>query len=191
MASSIVSTTIDETFPVAGRDNDSQGFRDNFFVIKQNFQAAKTEIEDLQDGVARVDTNNNFNLNNITEATLLASPLTVNTTYNTGVVTPTVSLSWEEGYVYVIRATTDHTLILGDFPNNKYCQMRIVLFSNAASDRQITFSGGTMKTGNWPAGPVGFTNGIVIGSSVNPIIVDAFTYDGGLNIFLQYVGTFS
>jgi len=34
MASSIVTTGIDATYPVAGQDNDSQGFRDNFSQIK-------------------------------------------------------------------------------------------------------------------------------------------------------------
>lgn len=189
MASSIVSTTIDENFPVAGRDNDSQGFRDNFFIIKQNFESAKSEIEDLQSGVARVDTNNNFNLNNINEATLLATPLTVNTTYNSGLTVASANLSWEEGYVHVVRGTTDHTLTLADFPNNKYCQMRIILFSNSTADRQFTFAGGSLKTDdNWPAG---LTYGVIVGSNLNPIVVDAFTFDGGLNIFLKYVGDFS
>ena len=32
MASSLSPTSIDATFPVAGQDNDSQGFRDNFTI---------------------------------------------------------------------------------------------------------------------------------------------------------------
>ena len=48
MASQIVYDSIDVTFPVAGKDNDSQGFRDNFTVIHDNFQYAKGEIEALQ-----------------------------------------------------------------------------------------------------------------------------------------------
>ncbi len=32
MASNITTTNLDENFPVAGRDNDSQGFRDNFSI---------------------------------------------------------------------------------------------------------------------------------------------------------------
>ena len=51
MASSINITNIDVTFPIAGQDNDSQGFRDNFFNTNQNFVEAKAEIEDLQDNV--------------------------------------------------------------------------------------------------------------------------------------------
>ena len=38
---------IDGTYPVAGQDNDSQGFRDNFTNTKNNFIYTKQEIEDL------------------------------------------------------------------------------------------------------------------------------------------------
>ena len=48
MASSINPNNIDTTYPVAGQDNDSQGFRDNFTNIKSNFEYAETEIDDLQ-----------------------------------------------------------------------------------------------------------------------------------------------
>ena len=39
MASNINSTGVDATFPIAGQDNDSQGFRNNFNTIKNNFTA--------------------------------------------------------------------------------------------------------------------------------------------------------
>ena len=48
MASNINTTTINTTYPVAGQDNDSQGFRDNFANTNSNFIEAKTEIEDVQ-----------------------------------------------------------------------------------------------------------------------------------------------
>lgn len=51
MSSRIVPTNIDGTFPVAGQDNSSQGFRDNFTNIKNNFTFARNEISDLQDNV--------------------------------------------------------------------------------------------------------------------------------------------
>ena len=51
MASSINANNIDGTYPIAGQDNDSQGFRDNFTNIKTNFTNAKSEIEDLQSKV--------------------------------------------------------------------------------------------------------------------------------------------
>jgi hypothetical protein len=48
MASNINPNNIDGTYPVAGQDNNSQGFRDNFTNTKSNFQYAEDEINDLQ-----------------------------------------------------------------------------------------------------------------------------------------------
>ena len=48
MASNINPTNINITYPIAGQDNDTQGFRDNFSNIKNNFLVAATEISALQ-----------------------------------------------------------------------------------------------------------------------------------------------
>jgi len=48
MASQINPNNIDGTYPVAGQDNNTQGFRDNFTNIKLNFQFARNEISALQ-----------------------------------------------------------------------------------------------------------------------------------------------
>lgn len=48
MASSITTTNIDTAYPVAGQDNDSQGFRDNFTNLKTALDTAKSEISDLE-----------------------------------------------------------------------------------------------------------------------------------------------
>jgi hypothetical protein len=48
MSSNINPNNIDGTYPVAGQDNNSQGFRDNFTNTKTNFQFAADEINDLQ-----------------------------------------------------------------------------------------------------------------------------------------------
>jgi hypothetical protein len=48
MTSAINPNDIDGTYPIAGQDNNSQGFRDNFTNTKTNFQYAANEITDLQ-----------------------------------------------------------------------------------------------------------------------------------------------
>ena len=48
MASDINPNLIDGAYPVAGQDNNSQGFRDNFTNTRTNFQYAEDEINDLQ-----------------------------------------------------------------------------------------------------------------------------------------------
>ena len=81
MASNINSNDIDANYPVAGQDNDSQGFRDNFNTIKTSLATAKTEITSLQDNTAKTNTSNDFNGNNIQEANLIS---TTEQTYPTG-----------------------------------------------------------------------------------------------------------
>lgn len=48
MASLVNPSNINGNFPIAGQDNDSQGFRDNFTNIRNNFTYIKSEVEDLQ-----------------------------------------------------------------------------------------------------------------------------------------------
>lgn len=48
MTSQINPNNIDGAYPVAGQDNNSQGFRDNFTNTINNFQYAADEITDLQ-----------------------------------------------------------------------------------------------------------------------------------------------
>lgn len=51
MASLVNPFNINGNYPIAGQDNDSQGFRDNFTNIKNNFIFIKQEVEDLQSKV--------------------------------------------------------------------------------------------------------------------------------------------
>jgi hypothetical protein len=48
MPSNVNPYNINGQYPIAGQDNDSQGFRDNFTNIRTNLAFAKAEIEDLQ-----------------------------------------------------------------------------------------------------------------------------------------------
>ena len=192
MASSIVSTTIDENFPVAGRDNDSQGFRDNFSVIKNNFAFAKAEIEDLQSGTARLDDDNNFDGNRITEAVLLAVQKETNLTYSNLANTDpalTIPVSYLSGHVHVIKAQANKTINFTDIPTSEYSEIRLFLTANGSP---ITYSfaapaGGSIKTdGNvvWTGSTISVT------SADNPIIIDICTYNG-LTLYFKYVGIFS
>jgi len=64
MTSSINPNNIDGTYPVAGQDNDSQGFRDNFTATKTNFNYAASEITDLQNKAVLKSALNGTTLNN-------------------------------------------------------------------------------------------------------------------------------
>jgi hypothetical protein len=80
MPSQVTPNNINQNFPIAGVDNNSQGFRDNFTGTKNNFTILKREIEDLQDkvvvkapltyGSTPTVTSNNFNNNQISSVVL-------------------------------------------------------------------------------------------------------------------------
>jgi hypothetical protein len=79
MSSQINPNNIDGTYPIAGQDNDSQGFRDNFTNIKSNFSYASAEITDLQNkailktALTGTTLNNNMNNNIISNVQLLGA----------------------------------------------------------------------------------------------------------------------
>jgi len=74
MASNINPNNIDTAYPIAGQDNDSQGFRDNFTNIKTNFEYAESEIDDLQSKVLLKSALTGTTLDNDLNGALLENP---------------------------------------------------------------------------------------------------------------------
>ena len=64
------SSNINTTYPIAGQDNDTQGFRDNFSNIKNSLTAAATEITDIQNLAAFTNQTSNFQYNIVQNPTL-------------------------------------------------------------------------------------------------------------------------
>jgi hypothetical protein len=63
MASLINPSNIDVTYPIAGQDNDTQGFRTNYQNIKNNFIVAAGEITAIQSNVATLQSQTYANTN--------------------------------------------------------------------------------------------------------------------------------
>ena len=197
MTSQIISETIDENFPVAGQDNDSQGFRDNFNIIKTGLGVASSEITGLQERVLvrnpSGDYTNNLAGNPIIEAELNACTFVANVTGATGLGGSTGDLDWNTGTLFDIQLTQDATLVLRNFPRNAdndetYAVIRVLLSTNA--DAQVwnaTFSGngGNILSLNGTGSVVATPN--TLGQKK---MVEIFTYDAGLTFFLREIGTF-
>lgn len=73
MTSNINPNNIDGNYPVAGQDNNSQGFRDNFTNTSTNFQYASDEITDLQNKVVLKAALTGTTLNNNMNGSLLSN----------------------------------------------------------------------------------------------------------------------
>jgi hypothetical protein len=65
---------IDGTFPVANQDNSSQGFRDNFTNIRNNFIYAQSELNDLQSKAIVTGALNGQSINNNMNGTKITAP---------------------------------------------------------------------------------------------------------------------
>jgi len=129
MASSINTSNIDGAYPVAGQDNSSQGFRDNFTNVKTNFGYAKSELEDLQTksilkaGLTGVALDNDMDGNLIYNLEL--SQLAMSK-YAAGVVTGSVSLSYANGYYQTLTTSGSVTLAFTNFPaSGKHAEMAV------------------------------------------------------------------
>jgi hypothetical protein len=135
MASNINYISIQETFPIAGRDNDSQGFRDNFNYIKNSLMEAKSEIEDLQSNVVRVDQSNDFGGNDMTEGQNIvgANLLKCSEEYYNGDTTNTNTyVDYNNGSFQSFQATgSDLLFTLDNFPvEGKAGRMRVHITSD-------------------------------------------------------------
>lgn len=120
MSSQITTDNIDGTYPIAGQDNDSQGFRDNFTNIKNNFAYAKSEIDDLLTKVVvksalsgEVSTNNTMNGAAINGAQLIN---TSETRYSIGTTSGTVTLNMAVGNYQSVTLNGSGTLAFSGFP---------------------------------------------------------------------------
>jgi len=85
--SAINTNGINQSYPVAGVNNNTQGFRDNFTSIKNNLATAATEITDLQNKVIVKSALKGASLNNDMANTMISNVLTKGfraSTYNLG-----------------------------------------------------------------------------------------------------------
>ena len=194
MASNINSDAIDALYPVAGQDNDSQGFRDNFSTIKNSLATAKTEITTLQNDTAKKNADNDFNGNKIQEANFIS---TTEQTYATGKLTASQNISFENGHYQIVTVGGDITITLTDWAaTGKLCKLRLEIKSDGTG-RQLTInvgSGGSLKLDK------GFllSDSTVQGQMTNPFnlgatetyMIDFWSHNGGLTVYAKLAGEF-
>lgn len=185
MASNINYTSIDETFPIAGKDNDTQGFRDNFGYVKNSLQAAKSEIEDLQLNTAKTNADNDFNNNTISQATFQNC---ADTLYDGTIVASNTLLQYSAGSIQIFEVTNSITFTLSDFPASGTAGYMKLQVTSDGNSHNLTFNvsgGGTIKKSSRVPGTITVT------SSSNPVIFEFWSYNGGTTIFMDYLGSFS
>lgn len=119
MTSQINPTNINGAYPVAGQDNNSQGFRDNFTNTITNFQYAAQEITDLQNKVVLKaaltgTTLNNDMLNSLLTNALIADFATPRVAL--GNLSGTVPIDYAAGHYQTVGTSAPITLAFSNWP---------------------------------------------------------------------------
>ena len=119
MTSQINPNDIDGAYPVAGQDNNSQGFRTNFTNTVTNFQYAADEITDLQNNAvlkaALTGTVLDNNMNGSPLYNYLAKEVS-QTTSLIGTTSGSVTLNWANGSYQTLTTSGSVTLGFSNFP---------------------------------------------------------------------------
>lgn len=190
--SNINYASINENFPVAGQDNDTQVFRDNFDTIKNSLQAAKSEVTDLMNYTAKVTTDNDFDNNKVANVVLQNVK---GLKYDTGVwnaVSPAtevaINIDYDNGVYQIARIGADATIEVTGLSEAEYTVLRLELYSTGSTTYNVSLDAGgggsTIKTSsNFPVG------GITVSSSVNPVILEIWKHNS-YTLYVNYLGLF-
>ena len=186
-------TPIDEGFiqyPVPGIDNDSQGFRDRYAIIRNNLNTAREELGLLNTNTAKINSNNNFGGNKIINANLSGSTFETNISFLGGI-SESQDINFTEGFVHVVRCDADLSLNIKGWINNSFGFIRLILTSDG-SGRTVTLDAGSGiiyddNSSEWLTATAS-TRTILVESSLNPKIVEVSSFDGGTTLLLRFLG---
>lgn len=193
MASNINYLSINENFPVAGQDNDTQVFRDNFDTIKTNFRNAKDEITSLQDNTAKTNVDNDFELSEVTRAVFRNNRTKK---FDAGAVTASpTTIDFENGEYQIFRVGADINMDFLNFPGDPVLtgetattvgKVVLELYSDGSS-RTVTFStsGGTVIKKD-----ASFPDPFTLTSNTDPVFVEVWRHNDAV-IYMRYLGAFS
>ena len=193
MTSNINYLSINENFPVAGEDNDTQTFRDNFDTIKTSLRAGQEEISDLQTNAAKLNDNNDFENNEITRAVLRDTMIK---RFDGGIIafpTTKVTIDYQNGGYQVFRFSANMNFDFQNLPENSSAtgpigmgKITLELYGDGTT-RTLTpiISAGAEFRRN-----TSFPGTLTVVSPTAPIIIEVWRHSATY-IFMNYLGQFS
>lgn len=139
MTSQINPNLINGAFPIAGQDNSSQGFRDNFTNTKENFTVAYDEITDLQNKVLLAAPLTDGTYNNDMQGNLLSNPKLQGIReliYNIGSVSGSTNVDFSTGAYQTMTLAGSATIgSLANFTstNGSFARVKLAVIVNNAN----------------------------------------------------------
>ena len=183
MASNIVPGNVDGTYPKAGQDNSSQGFRDNFSATKNNFTEAVTEIVDLQTNKANLNAASDFTDNIVSRAILKD---TAETVYAHGTTGGAITLDHSNGHYQTITTNASITLTFNNWPATATLGRIVLDITFALVAHTITIPSAVLVSGLVLGGD-GSSDTITCPTS-GRYIYEFTTPDGGTTILMNQLG---
>jgi len=182
MTSSINPNDIDGAYPVAGQDNDSQGFRDNFTNTKTNFQYAAAEITDLQTKVLLKAALTGTTLNNDMAGSPLTSAYIANFSAKTailGTTSGTVTVNYVSGHYQTVTTSGSISLAFTNVPAaGSFGLVRVAITVSSTSHTVTLPAAVSVGTNNLQ----GYNAGVISYDETGTYTYDFTTSDGGSTI---------
>lgn len=187
MTSQINYADIDGTYPIAGQDNSSQGFRDNFTVIKNSFESASTEITELQNKVLLKAPLTNGTFNNDMQGNVITNALTQGfreLLYKLGTVTTgTTVIDFNVGSYQSLTLGASTTLSFANFSGlaDTFAKIRLqITVPNTAYT--VTFPASVSLNVNSIAG---MNSNVLTFGATGTYVFELSTLDGGTTFNIQ------
>ena len=186
MTSTINPNNIDTAYPVAGQDNNTQGFRTNFTNIKTNFESTKTEIEALQNSVVFVGSA----ISNDLDGALLYNGIMqnmANSKFNLTTTSGTIDINYAVAPYQSVTLTGSATLSFLNFPapgSQAYVIVRVTI-SNTAYTLTLPAAVGTGNSSTSLIGIQGISSQTITFAATGTYEFGFRTDDGGTSIFID------
>ena len=190
MTSSINPNNIDTTYPIAGQDNDSQGFRDNFTNIKTNFEYAETEIDDLQaKGIFKSALTGTVLDNDMAGAVIKNTKTQAYraTRIALGAVTGSAAIDYSAGNWYSVTTSGSITLAFSNIPaagNQAFITVTVTV-ANIAHTMTLPSAVGNSASAKSIVGIQGIVSNVITFKEAGTYEFQFHTDDGGASIFLS------
>ena len=190
MTSSINPNNIDGTYPVAGQDNNSQGFRDNFTNTKTNFQYAADEIDDLQSKVVLKAALTGTALDNNMNGSLLSNAQIQDfsqTRVALGTLTGSIGVNYANGHYQTVTTAGPISLAFTNFSAAGTLSFVIVrvTVSSVAHTLTLPVAVGTGSSASSVLGIEGFASNVVTFAQTGTYEFQFHTEDGGSTVYLS------
>ena len=186
IASALAATTaIDPDFPVAGQDNNSQGFRDNFSYIQTGLDKTVSVITTLNNDTAKTSEDNDFNGVKIANA---ETNMLYGTVLGAGAVSAPQFIDVRDAEYISFTFGANITLTFSNWPvSDRFAKVRVDVRTDGSA-RTVNFATTSGTVINDAATTLPLTMTTV---TSDRHIFDAWTTNGGNTVFVKYLGLFN